>query len=84
MASYRLFLWSRDENRLEERMVATDTAGLLDTFDRIGRSAVREATHQHNVSPRRYLSAAALDKQGDDSQADHSAGPACVLPRLPA
>jgi len=44
MTSYRLFLWSRGENRLRERAVLTDAApdgdGLLDTFDRIGRCAL--------------------------------------------
>ena len=44
MTSYRLFLWSRGENRLRERHVVTDAAdvgeGLLDTFDRIGRCAL--------------------------------------------
>ena len=41
MTSYRLFLWSRGENRLRERHVVTDAGdGLLDTFDRIGRCAL--------------------------------------------
>lgn len=44
MASYRLFLWSRGENRLQEHEVATDTGasgvGLLETLDQIGRHAM--------------------------------------------
>lgn len=41
MTSYRLFLWSRYENRLRERHVVTDGGdGLLDTFDQIGRCAL--------------------------------------------
>ena len=44
MTSYRLFLWSRYENRLRERHVVTDASddgdGLLDTFDHIGRCAL--------------------------------------------
>lgn len=44
MTSYRLFLWSRGENRLRERHVVVDVGddgnGLLDTFDRIGRCAL--------------------------------------------
>lgn len=44
MASYRLFLWSRGENRLQEHKVATETGasgvGLLETLDQIGRHAM--------------------------------------------
>lgn len=45
MASYRLFLWSRGENRLQEHQVATDAGagsmGLLETLSAIGRHAIR-------------------------------------------
>ncbi|WP_380876787.1 hypothetical protein ACFB49_10130 [Sphingomonas sp. DBB INV C78] len=44
MASYRLFLWSRTENRLRESDLAAepgaDGAELLEAFDHVGRCAL--------------------------------------------
>ena len=54
MASYRLFLWSRTENRLRERdLVAepgTDGAELLEAFDHVGRCAIRASGTELPVS----------------------------------
>ncbi|ARS26342.1 hypothetical protein [Sphingomonas sp. KC8] len=60
MASYRLFLWSRGENRLQEHQVATDTGagsiGLLETLNEIGRHAMRDDDDEIG----RYLASCAI------------------------
>ncbi|PTD19318.1 hypothetical protein [Sphingomonas fennica] len=97
MTSYRLFLWSREENRLQQKHIATagaDGAGLLEAFDHIGRSMLGGMRREGDPSTcpprpskiaraRRHLIAARrlLEDMGEHMLAQRTAAPIAELER---